>query len=264
MPGSRIRYDRTGCKHPSDLRKFVGAIIWDRSSGYVFVHKKVLHHTMRRELDTLEGKNRRSFDQSLAASPALGKRWTREDFQQPPVDCAANLIGSTFLWNGCGGVVVETEAYAEFGDEACHTFVRTRARDFVRNEHAGTIYAYLNYGVHWLFNVLTRHESSNGFVLLRAIEPTSGIEEMRNRRGKDRLRDLCSGPGKLTQALAIGPSCHGGNIAGRGLPKQTGFYGRSSQIVLSDTRIGISKAADLPWRFLLKDSQFVSRKLSNQ
>lgn len=205
---------------------------------------------------------RRCAQESATVPIALGRRWTRDDFRQPPVVCATNLIGTTFLWNGCGGIVVETEAYAEFGDEACHTFVRTAAREFVRDQQAGAIYAYLNYGVHWLFNLLTRHESSNGFVLLRAIEPRAGIEEMRTRRGKEKLRELCSGPGKLTQALAIGTSCHGGNIAGRGLPKQTGFYGKSSGIVLSDTRIGISKAADFPWRFMLKDSPFVSRKLS--
>ena len=129
----------------------------------------------------------------------LGRRWHVNDFQTDPVTCARRLIGTTFLWDQCGGIVVETEAYAQFGDEACHTFVRTQAREFVVNQSAGTIYTYLNYGVHWLFNVLTKSQSGNGFVLIRALEPTLGIAAMQSRRGKDRLKDLCSGPGKLTR-----------------------------------------------------------------
>ncbi len=194
--------------------------------------------------------------------PPQGRRWIATDFQKTPVDCATKLIGTEFRWNNAGGIVVETEAYAEFGDEACHTFVRNAAREFVRDKQAGTIYAYLNYGIHWLFNVLTKHESSNGFVLIRAIEPIVGIDEMKTRRNKQRLKDLCSGPGKLTQALGIGPEFHGTSIVEERSDFIHGFYGDSNCNVVADTRIGITKAADFKWRFLLEGSPFVSKPLS--
>lgn len=195
--------------------------------------------------------------------PKLGRRWAKSDFSVEPVACARNLIGTNFLWDGCGGVVAETEAYAEHGDEACHTFVRHRAREFVRNQPAGTIYAYLNYGVHWLFNVLTKHESSNGFVLIRAIEPRLGLDLMKARLNRENPKELCSGPGKLTQALEIGPDCHGTSIVSKKWSNCRGFFGwsTSSENIVADTRIGITKAADFEWRFLLKDSPFVSRKV---
>lgn len=196
-------------------------------------------------------------------SVPMGRQWNESDFRTTPVDCAKKLVGTEFRWKSTGGIVVETEAYAEFGDEACHTFVRNAARDFVRNQAPGTIYAYLNYGIHWLFNVLTKHETSNGFVLIRAIEPTVGIDAMRVRRGKHKLKDLCSGPGKLTQAMGIGPDCHGESIVSRSLGSDScGFYGLSNCNVVADTRIGITKAADFKWRFLLKDSPYVSKRPS--
>jgi len=191
-----------------------------------------------------------------------GRRWNASDFQATPVDCASKLIGTEFFWGTTGGRVVETEAYAEFGDEACRTFVRNAARDFVRDQPPGTIYAYLNYGVHWLFNVLTKHETANGFVLIRAIEPTYGIEEMKARRNKQLLKDLCSGPGKLTQAMGIGPDSHGDSIVDETPNVVRGFFGDSSRNVVSDTRIGITKAADLQWRFLLEGSRYVSKPRS--
>ena len=191
-----------------------------------------------------------------------GRRWDKSDFQTTPVDCATKLIGTEFRWDNTGGIVVETEAYAEFGDEACHTFVRNAAREFVRDQPPGTIYAYLNYGVHWLFNVLTKHKTSNGFVLIRAIEPTVGIETMKVRRDKQKLKDLCSGPGKLTQAMGIGPECHCDSIVDENPKSLRGFFGESSSQVVADTRIGITKAADFKWRFLLKGSPYVSKPLS--
>ena len=178
------------------------------------------------------------------------------------------MIGTTFLWDGCGGIVVETEAYAQYGDEACHTFVRTQAREFVNVQPAGTIYTYLNYGVHWLFNVLTKSDTGNGFVLIRALHPTVGMETMQKRRGRDRVKDLCSGPGKLTQALGIGPESHCLSISKRrpASDQKRGFFdppkGSSAVSVIADKRIGITKAADYPWRFLLADSKFVSKPVS--
>jgi len=199
----------------------------------------------------------------------LGRRWTAKDFKTDPVSCAKNLIGTTLLWDGCGGIIVETEAYAQFGDEACHTFVRTQAREFVIKQPAGTIYTYLNYGVHWLFNVLTKSDTGNGFVLIRALHPTIGINAMHQRRGRERIKELCSGPGKLTQALGIGPESHCTSIARRqpneslcGIFNERSNHQSSPITVVSDKRIGITKAADYPWRFLLAGSKFVSRPLS--
>lgn len=197
-------------------------------------------------------------------SGAPGRRWTKKDFQTDPVTCATAMIGAVFLWDGCGGVIVETEAYAQFGDEACHTFVRNQAREFVVSQPAGTIYTYLNYGVHWLFNVLTKSESGNGFVLVRAVEPTHGVDAMKVRRDKDRLRDLCSGPGKLTQAMGIGPESHGSSIINRQTKSRGIFSSSIDAEVVTDTRIGITKAADYPWRFLMKDNRFVSRGLQSR
>ncbi|MEM1294734.1 MAG: DNA-3-methyladenine glycosylase [Verrucomicrobiota bacterium] len=181
----------------------------------------------------------------------------REFFQRDPETCARELIGKVFRWNDCSGIIVETEAYAEHGDEACHTFVRPSARDFVTANPAGTAYVYLNYGMYWLSNVLVKDGSSNGFVLIRALEPLEGIPKMQNRRNKDRPRDLCSGPGKLSMALGIKGDDHG-----RSLVRSTkrGFFIPDTQPleVEVDVRIGISKAADLPWRFLAKGSPFVS------
>ena len=200
--------------------------------------------------------------------PALGRRWTAKDFKTDPVTCATNMIGTTFVWDGCGGIVVETEAYAQHGDEACHTFVRTQAREFVVTQPAGTIYTYLNYGVHWLFNVLTKSDTGNGFVLIRALQPTIGIDLMQQRRGRERIKDLCSGPGKLTQALGIGPESHCDSIVKRrpASDQPRGFFsmpkGSSTVEVIADRRIGITKAADYPWRFLLADNKFISKPVT--
>ena len=177
-------------------------------------------------------------------------------FSRTPLVCASELIGCELVWGRCSGLVVETEAYAALGDEACHTFMRRGARKFVDDHPAGTAYVYLNYGMHWLFNVLIKGGSEAGFVLIRALEPRAGVALMKRRRGLDDVRKLCSGPGKLTQALKIPGSFHGESVC-RG--EQRGFRAAASPQVIADTRVGISRAADLPWRFLWKGSPFLSR-----
>lgn len=179
-------------------------------------------------------------------------------FRRDPVDCARELIGCVFTWDGCAGRIVETEAYAAEGDPACHTFFRASAREFVERHDAGTAYVYLNYGVHWLFNVLVKGPGGPGFVLFRALEPVAGEGLMRRRRG-DRAdpRHWCSGPGKLTRALAIDGGAHGRvflDEPGRGLRR-----GESAGVV-ADGRIGISKAQELPWRFTETGSRFLSSR----
>lgn len=180
----------------------------------------------------------------------------RAFFQTDPLTCARALIGCELVWGPTTGFVVETEAYAEIGDEACHTFLRRHARTFIQDHPAGSLYVYLNYGVHWLLNLLVRGGTANGFVLIRALQPGSGLELMRQRRRTDKLEELCSGPGKLTQALAINGSFHGKDLFA--LADAAVRFPRGEPEVETDQRIGITKSAALEWRFLAKGSPFVS------
>ena len=186
---------------------------------------------------------------------------SREFFQRDPLTCARELIGCELFWGECAGIVVETEAYSAVGDEACHAFFRPSTRAFMARNIAGASYVYLNYGMYWLLNVLVKGAGDagpdDGFVLIRALEPKHGIERMRERRGQHALHALCSGPGKLTQALGITGADHELDLcAGK-----VGFRRRFERVeVETDLRIGISKAAHLPWRFLLRESPFVSAR----
>ena len=188
----------------------------------------------------------------------------KDFFTRDPLACAAEMIGCELRWDHCSGIVVETEAYAEIGDEACHTFLRRGAQRFVDKHPAGTAYIYLNYGMHWLLNVLIKGET-NGFVLIRALEPRAGQALMAQRRGMTDAARLCSGPGKLTQALGVPPAFHGSSLCHD--PCRS-FHGRSPEepavAVVADVRIGISRAADLPWRFLASGSRYVSRGLTRR
>lgn len=189
----------------------------------------------------------------------------RSFFQRDPLTCARELVGCELIWKECAGIIVETEAYAEHGDEACHTFLRRSAREFIAKNKPGAAYVYINYGIHWLLNVLVKDAAgNNGFVLIRALEPTRGIERMQQRRvSKSKaelpLHDLCSGPGKLTRAFGIRGVEHGRDLCGGEAAEMIGFLPRQKPVeLIADLRIGISKAAHLPWRFLLKESPFVS------
>jgi DNA-3-methyladenine glycosylase len=197
-------------------------------------------------------------------SPFLG----RDFFQRDPLICARELIGCKLFWRSAAGLVVETEAYAAHGDKASHTFNRPSARKFIVDHAPGAAYVYMNYGVHWLLNVLVKGET-DGFVLIRALEPTRGVREMERRRlarAKSplvfSLHALCSGPGKLTQALGVDGRDHGRDLcAGGGI----GFVPPATPVAVeADVRIGISKAAHLPWRFLARGSQFVSVRPRSQ
>lgn len=196
----------------------------------------------------------------MSARPWIPRRF----FQRDPITCARELIGCELVWNECAGTVVETEAYAAINDEACHTFARPSARAFVEKHAAGAAYVYFNYGMYWLLNVLVKGGSEDGFVLLRAIEPTRGLAEMQARRSANRKssianpRALCSGPGKLAQALGVDGRDHGRDLCSG---VDVGFRERVSPVkVVADKRVGISKAAELPWRFLEHESLFVSVK----
>jgi DNA-3-methyladenine glycosylase len=178
-------------------------------------------------------------------------------FKRDPLTCARELIGTELIWGECSGVVVEVEAYAAIDDEAAHTFTRPSARSFIGRNKAGAAYVYFNYGVHWMLNVLVKGEA-NGFVLIRALEPLRGIELMTRRRGVDDVRQLCSGPGKLTQAFAITDKHHEMDLCSDPLHCFTSNTGATFDVV-ADKRIGISRSAHLPWRFVLGRSPFVSR-----
>jgi DNA-3-methyladenine glycosylase len=180
----------------------------------------------------------------------------RRFFQRDPLTCARELIGCGLVWGECRGIIVETEAYSVVNDEASHTFVRPSARAFVAKHPPGTAYVYFNYGMHWLLNVLVKGGAEDGFVLLRALEPRRGMDLMEQRRGQTVRTALCSGPGKLAQALGVTGADHGRDLCS---DPATAFRARREVAqVESDLRIGISKAAHLPWRFLLQGSAFVS------
>jgi DNA-3-methyladenine glycosylase len=188
----------------------------------------------------------------------MAKRIIRAQFfQRDPVTCARELIGTELVWGECSGIVVETEAYAALNDEAAHTFTRPSARSFIERNEAGAAYVYWNYGMHWMLNVLVKGEA-NGFVLIRALEPRRGIELMKKRRGMEDVRRLCSGPGKLTQALGVTGRDHEMDLCRD--PRHC-FQRRPNAAVevVADERIGITRSAHYPWRFTLRGSAFVSR-----
>ncbi len=151
-------------------------------------------------------------------------------------------------------MVVECEAYAAVGDPACHTFSRPSAREFVARHQAGAAYVYLNYGMHWMLNVLVKGKE-DGFVLLRAIEPRRGLRAMQKRRGEKSGRALTGGPGRLAAALGVTGRHHGADFC---LSARRCFLQGESADVLVDTRIGITRAQELPWRFSLRGNPFVS------
>jgi DNA-3-methyladenine glycosylase len=181
-------------------------------------------------------------------------------FERDVLDVAHDLIGVELIWRGCSGIIVETEAYAVEGDPACHTASRPSAREFVKSKPPGAAYVYFNYGMYWLFNLLVKGGERDGLILIRALEPTKGIESMQSRRSREKAQELCSGPGKLAQALAIDGSHHGLQMVGRGKPTDCGLKTTDLAMheVASDIRVGISRAVDFPWRFLSRHSPHVS------
>ncbi|MEO6741009.1 MAG: DNA-3-methyladenine glycosylase [Chthoniobacteraceae bacterium] len=194
-------------------------------------------------------------------------RIERPFFQRDPVTCARELIGCTLRWGKCAGVIVETEAYGALNDEACHTWSRPSARTFVAKQPPGAAYVYFNYGMHWMLNVLVKGGGEDGFVLFRAIEPMDGIAAMMRRRAKNlksktfNLKSpewLCSGPGKLAQALGVTGRDHGRDFCAG---SRVGFFRPAGAVEIeAGSRIGISRAEHLPWRFMLRGSAHISVK----
>ena len=172
-------------------------------------------------------------------------------------DVAPDLIGVTFLCEGVGGVIVEAEAY-HHEDPAAHGYRGRTERNASMFGPPGHAYVYRSYGIHWCVNFVCEEEGSASAVLIRALEPTHGLDAMRARRGVEDERALCSGPGKLCQALGITRE-HDGLRLDRPpfeLRARTGDV-----VVASGPRIGITKAAEQPWRYGLAGSRFLSRAL---
>ena len=169
---------------------------------------------------------------------------------------ASELIGARLLFNGVGGIIVELEAY-HHTEPAAHSYNGPTPRNLVMFGPPGFIYVYRSYGIHWCINFVCEKAGSASAVLIRALQPTHGIPAMQRRRGLQDERSLCSGPGKLTEALAI-------THALNGLPLDAppiALFARPRKVeVVTGLRIGLTKAVDLPWRYGLKDSKFVSKR----
>jgi DNA-3-methyladenine glycosylase len=185
-----------------------------------------------------------------------GKRLERAFFDRSVHEVARELIGCRLFYEGRGGTIVETESY-ERDDPACHAYVGLTERTEVLFGPPGLAYVYLSYGIHSLLNFVAEPEGEAAAVLIRALQPSAGAEQMRERRGGRPDRELCSGPGKLTEALGIGLECNGADL-GRDPFLLLAPDGEPPGVV-SGPRIGITKAVERPWRFCAAGSPFVSR-----
>jgi DNA-3-methyladenine glycosylase len=182
----------------------------------------------------------------------------RDFFDRSVHEVARELIGCELAVGETAGIIVETEAY-EAADPACHAYIGRTTRNEVLFGPPGFVYVYLSYGIHSLLNFVTEPEGSASAVLIRALEPTEGIDLMRERRGPDGIEQLCSGPGKLTEALGVDLSLNGVDLFAPPFELADRDSAWETVEITASPRIGITKAADLPWRYCVKDSRFVSR-----
>jgi DNA-3-methyladenine glycosylase len=181
------------------------------------------------------------------------------DFAAPSLAVARALIGASVFVDGVGGTIVETEAYDE-DDPASHTYAGHTARNAVMFGPPGRAYVYRSYGIHWCLNFVCMPRGHGAGVLLRALEPTAGIERMRARRGVDDERLLCSGPGRLCQALGVTHAQNGLRLDRK--PFRVVARGDAPVVVHAGVRIGISKSRELPWRFVLAGSPCLSKPIA--
>ena len=183
------------------------------------------------------------------------KRLRRDFFARDVHSVARDLIGATLLVDGVGGRIVEVEAY-HHEDPAAHGYGGRTERNATMFGPAGRVYVYRSYGIHWCMNFVCADVGEADAVLLRALEPTHGIETMRERRGLENERLLCAGPGRVCQALAVSRE-HDGLALDRA---PFTLYARDTEPqIVTGPRIGITKAAELPWRYGLAGSRFQSR-----
>jgi DNA-3-methyladenine glycosylase len=181
----------------------------------------------------------------------------KDFFARSVHDVAPELVGAKLLVDGVGGTIVEVEAY-DHEDPAAHGYRGRTARNASMFGPPGHAYVYRSYGIHWCLNFVCEAEGSASAVLLRALEPTQGVDVMRERRGVENERLLCAGPGRLCQALGL-TSAHDGLPLDRP-PFEVHARAREAEVV-AGPRVGITKAADRPWRYGLAGTRFLSRPL---
>jgi DNA-3-methyladenine glycosylase len=192
-----------------------------------------------------------------AIAATTGERLGVEFFGRSVHAVARDLVGCRLFYDGCGGTIVETESY-DREDPACHAYVGLTERTAPLFGPPGRAYVYLSYGIHSLLNAVCEAEGEAAAVLIRALEPTAGLERMQARRGGRADADLCSGPGKLTEALGIGLEANEASLASEPfllVPREAGWTGE----IVTGPRIGITKAVERPWRFSAAGSRFVSK-----
>jgi DNA-3-methyladenine glycosylase len=192
----------------------------------------------------------------------------RDFFDRSVHEVARELIGCELSVGEAAGVIVETEAY-DATDPACHAYIGRTARNEVLFGPPGHAYVYLSYGIHSLLNAVAEPEGSAAAVLIRALEPIRGIDEMRKRRGRSararasaarlRVEELCSGPGKLTEALGVGLALNGADLLEPPFEISPRARGWNDSEIVASTRIGITKAVELPWRYCAQGNRHVSR-----
>ena len=190
---------------------------------------------------------------------APGRALTKAVFARSVLKVAPDLVGATLLVNGVGGIIVEVEAY-HHTEPAAHSFNGPTPRNRVMFGPPGFLYVYRSYGIHWCMNFVCEKEGSASAVLVRAIEPTFGIAAMKRRRGVTEERNLCSGPGKVCEALGVSDKL---NNKALDAPPIENFARTKRPGIASGVRIGITKAVELPWRYGMKGSRFLSKPFSD-
>ncbi len=178
-------------------------------------------------------------------------------YDRPVLEVARDLVGCVVTHGGCSGVIVETEAYHD-SEPACHAFAGLTARTATLFGPPGRAYVYRSYGVHVMLNAVSEPEGVGAAVLIRALQPLEGVALMQRRRGREPLRELCSGPGKLTQALGIELSDNGCDLERGPIVISRRPAAWSDPQIGVCRRIGITKAVELPWRFCAAGSRFLS------
>lgn len=187
-----------------------------------------------------------------------GRALTQRFFARSVQKVAPDLIGATLLVNGVGGIITEVEAY-HHTEPAAHSFNGPTPRNMVMFGPPGFLYVYRSYGIHWCMNFVCEKEGSASAVLVRAVKPTHGIAAMRRRRGLHDERNLCSGPGKVCEALNVSDKLNGHALH---MSPIEIFARTTKPEIVTGIRIGITKAVELPWRYGLKGSRFLSKPFS--
>ena len=182
----------------------------------------------------------------------------RAFFDRPVLDVAADLVGCVVRHGETAGMIVEAEAYHD-SEPACHAHVGLTPRTATLFGAPGRAYVYRSYGIHAMLNAVTGPAGVGAAVLIRALEPLEGLPVMRARRSLDRVEDLCSGPGKLTQALGIGLDLNATDLLSGPIRFEPRGRAWRDRVLATAPRVGITKAVELPWRFSAASSRFVSR-----